>query len=143
MSSEPKPAPFVDELTRGFWEACARHELRIQRCVACGRFRHFPLPACPACGSVDSTWAEVSGRGSIYSFVIVAQSVTPGFGDDVPYVVAWVELVEQQALRLVCNVLDCDPADVAVGAPVEICFEDRPDGVTVPQCRLAPGGEAA
>ncbi len=137
-----KPLPSGDDLTRPFWDACARHTLDIQQCASCNRFIHFPLPACPACGSQELGWSEVSGRGTIYSYVVVHQAVTPGFEDDVPYVVAWVELEEQQGLRLLCNILGSDPDEVHVGDQVEVCFEVRGE-YTMPQFRLRTTGVGA
>ena len=35
-----KPLPRVDEESRGWWEALARHELYVQRCRDCGSEKH-------------------------------------------------------------------------------------------------------
>lgn len=40
-----------------------------------------------------------------------------------PYVIAIVELAEQADLRVVANVIGCDPDDVAIGMAVEVEFE--------------------
>ena len=42
-----KPLPRIDEETRGFWEALARHELYLQRCRKCGTIRFYPRAVCP------------------------------------------------------------------------------------------------
>jgi uncharacterized OB-fold protein len=39
--------------------------------------------------------------------------------------------------RMMMNVVDCDPQDVAIGKPVRIVFEQR-EGQKVPQATLAP-----
>src|SRR6059036_2252778 len=48
--SYKKPLPRVDEESRGYWEALARHELYFQRCRDCGteRARVEPLGAAVA-----------------------------------------------------------------------------------------------
>ena len=42
---------------------------------------------------------------------------------DHPHVLRIVELVEASALRLLTNLVDCDPRDVRIGMPVEVVFE--------------------
>ena len=67
----------VPDYERGFWEGTRAGELRIQRCSACGLFRHLPTPMCPECSSLDYQWTTVSGRGFVYSYVIVRHPVHP------------------------------------------------------------------
>ena len=40
-----------------------------------------------------------------------------------PYVIASVELPEQTGLRLMTNIVDVPPDDVAIGMPVSVRFE--------------------
>ncbi|HVM94890.1 MAG TPA: zinc ribbon domain-containing protein, partial [Candidatus Acidoferrales bacterium] len=77
----PTPVPNFDNA--GFWEACRKHELRIQRCSACGTLRHHPRPMCPACNSVDYDWQLVSGRATLYSFTIVHAPTLRAFAERV------------------------------------------------------------
>jgi uncharacterized OB-fold protein len=46
----------------------------------------------------------------------------PGYRDAVPYVVAYVELAEGP--RIMTNIVDVDPAEVAIGMPVSVVFTD-------------------
>ena len=130
-----RPLPVADADSQPFWDACSRHELRLQRCDACGHFVYFPAPACRECGSHDLTWTRVSGRGTVYTFVVVHHVVTPGFPPDQPYVVAWIELEAQPGLRVLSNVVDCPPESVHIGQAVELRFEDLRDGVSLPVFR--------
>ena len=50
---------------------------------------------------------------------------------DPPYVVAIVELPEQEGLRLTTNIVGCEPDDVAIGMAVRVAFEEY-DGVWLP-----------
>jgi uncharacterized OB-fold protein len=75
----------------------------------------------------------LSGKGTVYTFSIMRDTFMRGF--DPPYVIAQVELEEQPGLRLTCNILDCPIGDVRIGMPVEVTFEERPEGVTLPQFR--------
>jgi hypothetical protein len=62
----------------------------------------------------------------------------PGFADLVPYVTVDVELDEQAGLRIIGRLLDGPRAPLAIGARVEVCFEDIAPGVAVPAFRLSP-----
>ena len=43
MVDYAKPLPVPDTDTEAFWEGCHAHELRGQRCTACGSFRWPPI----------------------------------------------------------------------------------------------------
>jgi hypothetical protein len=110
--------------------------LAIQRCAGCGSFVHFPEPSCPRCRGAELAFERVSGRGAVHTFSIVHRSSAPGYSAATPYVIAWIDLVEQAGLRAFGNVLDA--ADVYIGLAVEVCFEDRPGFGRIPQFRPAP-----
>ncbi len=129
--SRPIPAPDID--TQGFWDGCKAHELRIQRCNACGTYIHSPAPICHNCNAMDTSWAKVSGRGSVFTFIVVHAPNLPGWADHAPYTVAWIELDEQAGLKMISNVVECDPKDVQIGMPVEVVFEDADDEISIPR----------
>ena len=112
----------IPDYERGFWEGTRNGELRIQQCSDCGLFRHLPMPMCPQCSSLAYEWTAVSGRGSVYSFVIVRHPVHPAIAekDQVPYNVCMIELEEQEGLRLCSNVLNVAPEDVHIDMPVQV-----------------------
>ena len=72
-----KPIPKVDEESKGYWEACRRHELRVQRCLGCGTLRHHPRAVCPKCTSPEVEWTLCSGRGVVYTFTVTWQNQAP------------------------------------------------------------------
>ncbi len=128
-----KPVPRVDEESRGWWEALQRHELYVQRCRACGTTRLPPRAVCPACLSPDVEWVRASGRGTIYSFTVTHQNQVPGFREELPYVLAIVELAEGP--RIMTNVVGCGPDAVRIGMPVEVVFDDVTPEVTLAKFR--------
>lgn len=132
-------APAVSQDTEFFWEATARHKLAVQRCAGCGQLRHPPGPICPNCRSLEWDVAEVSGRGTIFSYMIQHHPPVPGF--DQPTVVVMVDL--QEGPRIVSNLVDVDPAGLEIGAGVHVSFVDQDEGWTAHQFRLdgAVGGE--
>jgi len=131
-----KPLPMPSELSAPFWEACRRHELVIQRCQNCRALRFPPAILCPECLSAVVEWTRVSGGGKIFSFVVFHRVYHPGFAADVPYTVALIEL--EEGPRLVSNIVDCPPSEVACDLPVEVVFEDVTPEVTLPKFRLRP-----
>jgi hypothetical protein len=143
-STTGRPVPVPDDLSAPYWEAAARHVLVIARCSRCGSFAIPPGQACPACGTTDPSyaWTEVSGVGTVRSWTIIRQSFLPGFDDDLPYLLADVELTGselkgQAELRMIGRLLDGPEAAVTVGAPVTVAFEDLGSGVSVPAFTLA------
>src|SRR5437899_9751014 len=137
MNEAPRPIPLPDAEDREYWEAARRHELRMQRCQSCGRFRFTPRPMCPFCQSWEAEWAPVSGRGQVYSWVVVHPPVLPYFQDKTPYAVALIQL--EEGVRIVANVIDVDKDDLAFDMPVEVTFEDVSDELTLPQFRRRRG----
>jgi hypothetical protein len=132
MNAPPLPQPDPD--TAFFWEGAARRKLLILRCEACGRYVHYPRPACNACGATTLTPTEVSGRGSVYSFTVTHRSV-PGY--EVPFAVVLVELEEQEGLRMVSQVTDVEPDMIRIGMPVEVHFTPVAEDVWLPMFRKA------
>ncbi|MBM4269779.1 MAG: Zn-ribbon domain-containing OB-fold protein [Deltaproteobacteria bacterium] len=132
-----KPLPRVDEESKGYWEACRRHELRIQKCLSCGTLRHQPRAVCTNCLSSDVEWLLCSGRGEVYTFTVTYQNQTPGFRESLPYVLAYVTL--EEGVQMLTNVVDCPPDQVRIGLPVEVAFEDVTDEIAIPRFRPRGG----
>jgi hypothetical protein len=116
-----------------FYAWCARGELRLQRCADCGTWRHPPRHRCAACGSLAASWEPVSGRGRIFSWTITHQALDPAF--TTPYAVVVVELDEGP--RLVGNMRDMEPSDLALDLPVEAVLEPISDTVALVHFRPA------
>jgi uncharacterized OB-fold protein len=138
MSSlPPKPLPEPTDYSRPFWEACRKHELRVQRCQQCGALIHYPKVHCPHDGCDRFDWVQMSGRGSVYSFIVAQRAFHPGFKADLPYTVAVIEL--EEGPRMMSNVIGLDPDDVYIGMPVEVQFEDVNEEFSLPKFRPAKG----
>jgi uncharacterized OB-fold protein len=112
------------------WDGTARNELLLQRCSACGAFRHPPSPICQNCLSDRAEWVPASGRGTVYTFAVVRQALGRGWEEKVPYVVAVIELDEGP--RFLSNVVNVDPDTVRIGLPVEVTYVERTDAPTLP-----------
>jgi len=141
MSDAPaKPVPVVDERSAGFWAAAAAHELALARCSRCGRLTHPPDVACPHCLSTepDFSYVPVDGRGTVRSWTVLRDSFLPGFAADIPFVLVDVELDAQADLRLIGRLVDGPDAPLRIGDRVVTVFDDRGDGVAVPEFALEP-----
>lgn len=132
MYSKPLPVPDAD--TEPFWTACREGRLTVQSCTACGAKRLPPERFCPHCHSADSSWQAVSGRGTVYSWIVVRHPV-PGdvYGDEVPYVVALIDLAE--GVRIASNIIDCGVDAVTANMAVEVTFDPVTETVTLPKFR--------
>ena len=136
--------PPVDEESRPFFEAALRGELRIPRCTATGRFVFPPRALSPFAPRAALEWVAVSGRGTIWSFVVPHPPLLPWFAERAPYAVIAVALDEDPRVRLVGNLVDrddgpieaVDPATVRIGARVRVCFERVNEGLALPRWRL-------
>ncbi len=131
----PLPEPGPDDHV--YWEYCRKQELRIQRCAACGRFRHPPMPFCPRCRSAGTEWALVSGNGAVFSYTIAHHPVHPALRHAVPYNIAVVRLDDADDVRLVSNVIDATPAEMTVGMAVRLVWDATADGGWLPRFRKA------
>ena len=135
MSEYAKPLPNPSVESRPFWEGCKRHELLLPRCHGCASF-WFPASAtCPNCLSTNWDWTPSRGRGKIYSFGVYHRVYHQGFRNDVPYVLAVVQLDEGP--RLVSNLVDCAPEESRCDMPVEVVFEDVTEDATLYKFRPA------
>ncbi len=126
-----KPLPTITPATQEFWESARRHVLKVPRCPACKKLFFPPTPLCPYCFHEPTAWAQVKGKGKVYSFTTVWRAINPAFQNDVPYVLAIIELDE--GVRIPSNIVGCRPEAIRVGMPVKVLFEKATDEVTIPK----------
>jgi uncharacterized OB-fold protein len=133
------PIPWPDptcEVTGELWRRAERGELAIPRCEECRAWVWYPQPRCRACGSDRVTWEAVSGRGTLFTWVVVHHAFLPEYAGAVPFTTALVALEEDPSVRVPTTLVDCSPEDLSEGLPVEVVFRPLP----VPGSdRLVPG----
>lgn len=115
-------------LTAPFWRAAAERRLALPHCATCDRFVWYPREACPGCdGQLD--WRDVDGRGRLEAFTAVQRPLLPAYAPFCPYVCALVALDEAPGVRLVSQVVDCDPIQLACDIPLVLTFRElAPEG---------------
>ena len=117
------PAPQVLPESLPFWQAADAGRLVLKSCRACGQVHHYPRDLCPFCLSEDTEWIAASGTGTVYSFSTMGQG-------DAAYTLAYVTLAE--GVTVMTNLVDCDPAHVAIGQAVRVVFRPSQGGHAVP-----------
>jgi len=125
-----KPVPDVTALNREYFEGCAAGELRVRHCPKCDAVFRFSYTWCPECWSPEIDYRVASGKATVTHFSVVHRAPYEAFDEEVPYVVALVDL--EEGVRMMCNVIGCAPDSVHIGMKVKVCFEQRGD-VTIPQ----------
>jgi len=129
--SYDKPLPVLDPESTPFWEACRGHRLKIVKCGDCGQLRFPPTSFCPNCNSNCVEWVEASGKGTVFSWIVVRHPVPKDvYAGDVPYVVALVTL--EEGVRMPTNIVGCAPEDVTASMPVAVQFRDVTPEITLP-----------
>ena len=131
--SRPLPVPTDEE--RAFWAGGATGRLLIHRCENCRRWHHPPTPVCPHCFSTRVAAEPASGQATVCAATINHQHWFSAL--DPPYVIAIVELAEQTGLRLLSNIVGCDPEHVRAGTAVTAEFEPLTDEIWLPVFRPA------
>ncbi len=139
MSEAPSMLlPPVAEENAAFWEGCRNGQLLIPRCSETGRWIFPPRPFSPYASEPLANrpeWVEVSGRGTIWSFVVPHPPLLPWYAERAPYNVILVALDEAPNVRLTGNLVareggeinEIDPATIEIGAAVRVVFDEVGD----------------
>ncbi|MBU6257447.1 MAG: OB-fold domain-containing protein [Burkholderiales bacterium] len=129
MGAWNKPLPQPTPLSQPYWDGLAAHEVRIQQCAGCARWLFFPRAHCPACGGRELAWRRISGTGTLYTYTVARVPTLPEFTDEMPQMLAVVELDEGPHLNT--TLVGVDPAALQVGLRLRPVFDDRPGSATL------------
>jgi len=122
--------PGGDGLGAEFYErAAATGVLHLQRCTACGTWRHPPRILCATCGSDAWTWEPAAGTGRIFTWTVTHRATDPAFAEELPYAIVVVELDEGP--RVVGNVVGIAPGELRLDLPVCVRLDRRSDSVAL------------
>jgi uncharacterized protein len=137
MDAETYPPllPEVTEINGPYWEGCRAGELRLQVCGACGTHRFPDSFVCPSCLSDRYTWQKASGRGTLWSWIVMHQRYFPAFADELPYNVAFVRL--EEGPHLIASLVEV-PDGPWIDQAVEAVFVPVPGGRVIPRFRVVP-----
>ncbi len=107
-------------------QALAEGRIVMQRCADCGTIVYPAGPCCHACLSVSLEWAEMSGRGTLWAWVVYHHAFHPDFADKLPYPVALVRLDEGP--QMIAGVSGIAIDALRNGMALVACFEPQADG---------------
>jgi uncharacterized OB-fold protein len=124
-SAIERPLPQLTDLNRPYWVSGADGLWRLARCTRCERLFHPPALRCPHDHGLPE-FAALSGRGRVESWTINRHAFFPGFSP--PYVIAFINPVEDERVRVLTNLVNVDAAKVSAGMAVRVTFECHDDG---------------
>lgn len=124
-SAGTRPLPALTAGNRPYWTSGAEGVWRLQRCPECERLIHPPTLRCQYDHAVP-VWEALSGRGTVESWTVNHHPFFPGI--PTPYVIAFVNPVQDTRARVLTNLVDVDPERIHVGMPVRVTFESCSDG---------------
>ncbi len=130
-----KPMPKPSKWSQPFWDNTKKHKLTLKKCKDCGHIDHPPYLYCTNCHSDSSEWIEASGKGKLVSYAINTYMVPFPFWDDMPYVLAMIDLDE--GVRMISNIIECDHDKLVNGMDLEVVFDDVNEEFTLPKWRPA------
>lgn len=130
----PVLVPVPDGQTQVFWDGCREGKLVLQRCGSCGGYRYPPRPSCPQCTTPGGEWVATSGRGTLYSWIVVHHPVHADQKVKVPYNVVMVEL--EEGPHIVSELLDVEFGEIRPGLKVSVVFEELTPTISLPKFRL-------
>lgn len=127
-----RPLPTQTPETKPFWDVVNTGRFIVQQCRACQKFQ-FPYRGfCCHCWTLELDEVEAT-HGTVFTHSTILRNDTEGFAQDVPYVVAMVQLSgDGGGLMVQTNIVDCDPDSVHIGMPVEVTFTDTVEGQKLP-----------
>jgi len=115
------------------------YRLQASRCRSCQFLEFPPRRHCRHCGSQETEEVQLSGRGRILSHTRVYQPAR-GFRDAAGSVTALIDL--QEGVRVIAQLTDVDPEDVATGLEVEMVIRrlraDQEQGLLVYGYKFRP-----
>lgn len=128
--------PILNGDNNFFWDGVKENKLLIQRCTSCETLRHPPGPMCPHCQSMEWDTVESSGKGEVFSYVVMHYPPIPPF--DYPNPIALIEL--EEGSRLVTQ-LDgiTDTSQIEIGMKVEVVFKEVEEDLILPMFKPAAG----
>ena len=130
-----KPLPAIHDGNRPYFEAGREGKLKLQQCDHCTNLWYPYAQHCPRCLSTEYHWQALSGRARLWSWTVMHQLYIKSFKDDLPYVVAFVEL--EEGPEMISTVIGVDRAELRCDQPLEVTFRQVKDDVWLPMFRPA------
>lgn len=124
-----KPLPLVTPTTKPYWDGLNEGIVKLQYCGSCDKHIFYPRSHCPTCLTQQLDWKEISGEGTLHTFTITSQPTAPHFADEVPQMLAMVDL--DVGVRMTSTLTNVEPENIKVGMRVKPFFDTLSDDVTL------------
>lgn len=124
--AELRPRPRVDPDSASFWAGAESGQLTLPRCASCDRWQFPPREQCADCGG-QIRLVPHSGRGTVYSYIVMHHSAIQGFDDQLPFSIALVEF--EEGVRVPARVVGPWDRASLIGSDVQAEFEHYAEGV--------------
>jgi uncharacterized OB-fold protein len=126
----PRLRPEVTRDSKPYWDGLKERRLMLQQCADCGVYRHYPRPVCPHCYSMQVTWREASGKGTVYSWTVSHHAFHPSFKKNLPQAFVTADL--EEGVRITAELVDGKSDRLAIGKPVRVSFISFDDDLSGP-----------
>jgi len=133
-----KPLPAISYVNQAFWKATVNGRLALPHCRGCGHTWFPPSARCPQCLSVDVDSRQASGKGRLWSWIIMHRRYIKEF--DPPYLVGFVELDEGP--MLISTIVGARPEQLVCDLPLEVVFEPATAEMSIVKFRPVAGASA-
>ena len=120
MTDTSRPLPLTDHRSEELWSAAAEGRLLVQACDACGAVQFYPRGHCVRCSGSELSWREASGRATLHTFSVLYRTPNAEFADDLPYVLAIVDL--EEGVRMTSRVVDVELDRIRCDMPLQVVF---------------------
>lgn len=130
-----KPLPLPTKWSQPFWDAAKEHKLTLKKCSKCGNIDHPPYLYCTNCMADEHEWIEASGKAKLVAYAINEFGVPFPFWEDLPYVVAMIDLPEGP--RMISNIVECDQDKLENGMDLEVVWDDVSEDISLPKWKPA------
>lgn len=134
MAGYAKPLPEKTPLNAPFFDGTLDGVLRLQRGRGSGTVRFPYSPVDPADLSTEADWVDLSGRATLWSWVVLHQVYFPAFAADVPYPVIFVKLAEGPFMMSTIP-SDVDVAELRIDMQMQVEFRPATDEFALPVFR--------
>ena len=85
---------------------------------------------------MDLDWIEISGEGRLHTFAVQHRAFG-GWANEVPYVTAFIDLLEGDRMMTVLRGVDANnPESINIGCPVKVEFEKADEDTYIPFWRV-------
>ena len=124
-------APYFN--STGFYEHVATKKLMGSRCKTSGELYVPPRSYCPVSHTDDMEWVEMSGKGKLVAYTVIAippsHMVADGYGPKNPYCAGIVQLDEGPSISgQIFGVDVSKPEEIKIGTPVQATYVVRGEG---------------